>query len=73
MKSGSTGSPYTPRRSDLAHQIHAHGVATERKERRVAEAQDAAVPPDEIDRERQHRVAQVLADQGEPVGRKVQW
>ena len=46
-------------RADLAHEIHAHGVAAQGKERGVAEAQDAAESPDEIDGERQHRVAQM--------------
>ena len=50
-------------RADLPHQVHAHRVAAEREERRVAEAEDAAVAPDEIDGQREHRVAQVLADE----------
>ena len=40
--------------ADLAHQIHAHGVAAEREERAVAEREDAAIAPDQVDRERQH-------------------
>ena len=71
MKSGSIGSPYTPRGPICAHQIHAHGVAAEREKGRVPQAQDAAVAPDQVHRQRQHAVAQVLADQSEPVGREV--
>ena len=58
-------------RADLAHQIHAHGVAAERKEGRVPEAQNAAVSPDQIHGQRQQRIAEILADQREPVGRDV--
>ena len=36
--------------ADLAHQVHAHGVAAEREERAVAEREDAAIAPDQIDR-----------------------
>ena len=57
--------------ADLAHQIHAHGVTAKREKCRVAETQDAAVSPDEVERERQHPVAHVLADQGDPEGREV--
>ena len=61
-----------PAGADLTHQIHAHRVAAEREERRMAEAENAAEPPDEVDRQRQHRVAHVLADQGHHVGRHVE-
>ena len=36
-------------RADLPHEIHAHGIAAEREERRMPEPQDAAVAPHEID------------------------
>ena len=49
--------------TDLAHQVHAHRVAAEREERAVAQAQDAGVAPDEIERDREQRVAEVLAEQ----------
>ena len=54
--------------ADLPHQIHAHGVAAERKKRRVPEAQNAAVAPDQVDCQRQHPVTQVLADESDPEG-----
>ncbi len=57
--------------ADLPHQIHAHGVAAQREESRVAQAQDAAVSPDQVERQRQHPVAQVLADQRDPEGREM--
>ena len=63
MKSGNIGIAVNAPWADLAHQIHAHGVAAERKEGRMAEAQNAAVAPDQIDRQRQHRIAEILADQ----------
>ena len=58
--------------ADLPHQIHTHGVAAERKESRVPQAQDAAVSPDQVDCQRQHPVTQVLADESDPVGRQVE-
>jgi hypothetical protein len=66
MKSGKHGIAVHAPRADLPHQIHAHGVAAERKKSRVPQAQNAAVAPDQIDRQRQHPVAQVLADQRDP-------
>ena len=59
-------------RADLAHQIHAHRVAAQREERGMPEAQNAAVAPDEIDGERQRRVAEILADERHGVGREMQ-
>jgi hypothetical protein len=54
-------------RPDLPHQVHAHRVAAEREEGGVAEAEDAAVAPDGVDGERQHGVAEVLAEQRQDV------
>ncbi len=59
-------------RADLAHQIHAHRVATEREEGAVAERQDAAIAPDEIERDGEDRVAKVLAEQLHQIGRDVE-
>src|SRR5262249_18551912 len=42
--------------------VHAHGVAAEREERGMAEAEDAAIAPDQVDRQRQDGVADPLAD-----------
>ena len=50
MKSGRIGLLIDAARADLAHQIHAHGVAAEREERAVAERQDAGIAPDQIER-----------------------
>ena len=36
--------------ADLAHQIHAHGIAAEREEGAMAKREDAAIAPDQIDR-----------------------
>ena len=58
--------------ADLAHQVHAHRIAAEREERAVAERENAAIAPDEIERQGQERVAQVFADQRENVGRHVE-
>ena len=53
MKSGRIGLRIDAAAADLAHQVHAHGVAAEREERAVAEREDAAIAPDQVDRERQ--------------------
>ena len=49
--------------ADLAHQVHAHGIAAEREEQAVAQRQDAGVAPDQVHRQRADRVAHDLADQ----------
>ena len=59
-------------RADLPHQVHAHGVAAEREERAVAERKDAAIAPDQIDREREQRVAEIFAEQRDQIGRHMQ-
>ena len=58
--------------TDAAHEVHAHGVAAERKEQAVAEAQNAAVAPHEIERQRRDGVAHDLADKRHGVSRQVQ-
>ena len=58
--------------ADLAHQVHAHAVAAQREEGGVAEREDAAEAPDEIDGERQRGEAEVLADQLQHPGRHVE-
>ena len=58
-------------RTDLAHEIHAHGVTAEREERAVAERQNSAIAPDQIERERQDGVAEVFAEQRHDIGRHV--
>ena len=58
-------------RADLPHQIHAHGIAAEREERAVAERKDPAIAPDQVDRQRQQRVAEILAEQRHEIGRQV--
>ena len=55
--------------ADLAHQVHAHAVAAEREERAVTEAQDPGVAPDQIEAQRQDRVAQIFAEQWHEVVR----
>ncbi len=55
--------------ADLAHQIHAHGVAAEREESAMAERQDAGIAPDQVDGERQQRVAEIFAEQRDQIGR----
>ena len=59
-------------RADLAHQIHAHRIAAEREERAVAERQDAAIAPDEIERDGEDRVAEILAEKLHQIGRDVE-
>ena len=47
MKSGSSALPMNAGASDLAHQVHAHGVAAEREEGAVSERMPKT--PDQID------------------------
>ena len=58
-------------RPDLAHHVHPHRVAAEREEGAVAEREDAGVAPDEVERHREQRVGQVLAEQRDDVARHV--
>ena len=58
--------------ADLAHQVHAHGVAAQGEEGAVAEAEDAAVTPHQVQRQRQQGVAQVLAQQADGIAAHVQ-
>ena len=58
--------------ADHAHEVHAEGVAAEREEHAVPEAQDPGVAPDQIHRQRHHAVAHDLADQRDEVGRQVE-
>jgi hypothetical protein len=59
-------------RADLAHEIHAHGVAAEREEGPMAERQDSAIAPDQVEREREDGVAQVFAEQRNDIGRHME-
>src|SRR5262249_34030418 len=59
-------------RADLPHQVHAHGVAAEREERAVTERENAAVAPDQIDRERKQCVADVFAPERDEIGRHME-
>jgi hypothetical protein len=59
-------------RTNLPHEVHAHGVAAEREERGMTEREDPAVAPDEIDGHRQQRVRHVLADERHRVARELQ-
>ncbi len=72
MKSGSSGLPYTPTRTDLAHEVHPHRIAAQREESGMSESENPAISPHQIDSERQERIRHVLADQGHCVGRHVQ-
>ncbi len=58
--------------ADLAHQVHAHGVAAQGEESAVAEAENAAVAPHQVQRQGQQGVAQVLAQQADGIAAHVQ-
>ncbi|MEY9268799.1 hypothetical protein ABIF23_008194 [Bradyrhizobium elkanii] len=58
--------------ADLAHQVHAHRVAAQREERAVAEREDTAIAPDQIDREREDGVADIFAPQRDQIGRHLE-
>ena len=59
-------------RPDLPHQIHAHRIAAEGEERAVAERQNAAIAPDQIERDGEDRVAEIFAEQLHQIGRQVE-
>src|SRR5262249_24814044 len=59
-------------RSDLPHQIHTHRIAAEREERAVAERKDAAIAPDQVDRQRQQRETNVFAEQRHEIRRQIE-
>jgi len=58
--------------TNRAHQIHAHGIAAERKKETMPEAQHPAHAPDEIERQRRDHVAHDLAGQRQRKRRNVQ-
>src|SRR5262249_58741511 len=55
-----------------SHQIHAHGIAAEREEGAVPEREDAAIAPDQIDRQGEQRKADVLAPERHEIGRHME-
>jgi hypothetical protein len=57
---------------DLAHQVHAEGVAAEGEEEAVAEREDAGVAPDQVHGHSDDGVAHDLADQGDDIGRDME-
>ncbi len=59
-------------RADLTHQVHPDCVAAQGKEGRVTEAENTAVAPDEINRNRQYRVRHVFAEERDRVGGDVE-
>src|SRR5260221_2693390 len=59
-------------RADLAHQVHAEGVAAEREEQTAAERENPGVAPDQVHRQGDDGVAHDLADDREPVRRNAE-
>ena len=72
MKSGRIGIGIDAARADLAHEIHAHGVAAEREERAMPERQDPAIAPDQIECHGEQRIAGIFAEQRDDIGRQMQ-
>ncbi len=54
--------------ADLTHQIHAHRIAAETEEGGMAQAEDTQIAPDQIHRDGEQRIGQILAEQGHRVG-----
>ena len=50
----------------VEHQVHGHGVAPQRKEDALPQAQQTGVPPDQVDRQRRDRQREVAAEEVEP-------
>ena len=63
MKSGRQRIGIHAARADLAHQVHAHRVAAQGEERRMAQGQDSDEAPYQIHRQRQDGEAEVFAGQ----------
>ena len=59
-------------RPDLPHEIHAHRIAAEREERAMAERQNAAIAPDQIERDGEDRVTKIFAEQLHQIRRQVE-
>ena len=57
--------------ADLAHEVHANGIAPQRKKGAMAEAQYAAIAPDKIERQGEHGITKILADERHCVGGNV--
>src|SRR5579862_223986 len=55
-------------RTDLPHQIHPDRVSSKRKKSGVAKAQNSAVTPNQIDRQCQERITEILTNERKPVG-----
>ena len=58
--------------ADLAHHVHAHGIAAEGKEGSVTQAENAAIPPNQIDAESKQREAQIFPEQAQQIVRNVE-
>src|SRR6202034_4143251 len=58
--------------ADLTHQIHTHGIAAEREERALAERKNAAIAPDQIDRQSEDRVTEIFSEQCHQIGGDVE-
>jgi hypothetical protein len=71
MKSGSVGIAVDAARADLAHEIHAHAVAADGEKGAMAERENAAIAPDQIEREREHGIAQIFAEQRHEISRHI--
>ena len=50
----------------VKHHVHGHGVAPQRKEDALPQAQQTGVPPDQVDRQRRDRQREVAAEEVEP-------
>src|SRR5579862_4880272 len=59
--------------ADLAHEVHAHGIAAEREKRAVAEREHAAIAPDEVEREREQGIAKIFSEQRHHIVGEMKW
>ena len=58
--------------TDLSHQVHAHGIATQREKGTMTETEYAQIAPHQINSHSQQGIGQILAQQGNGVGGEVQ-
>src|SRR5262249_18505053 len=60
-------------RPDLPHQMHSHGIAAQCEKSAMPKAENACVTPDEVKRQSQYCIREVLAGERNRVRRCMQW
>ena len=64
--------PIDPLRPNGPHQVHPHGIAAQRKEHAVSQAENAGISPDQIHGQGNQGIAHELAEQRDEIVREVE-